>query len=73
MNGDKVSKKVNNQDKVYTKVSGNNLTGSYEYTITANHSNGENYGEIWTDYITVTDTFTLPERISFSKWYKSAG
>lgn len=62
---DKVSKKVNNQDKVYTKVSGNNLTGSYEYTITANHSNGENYGEIWTDYITVTDTFTLPERISF--------
>ena len=62
---DKVSKKVNNQDKVYTKVSGNNLTGSYEYTITANHSNGENYGEIWTDHITVTDTFTLPERISF--------
>lgn len=62
---DKVSKKVNNQDKVYTKVSGTNLTGSYEYTITANHSNGENYGEIWTDHITVTDTFTLPERISF--------
>ena len=66
-----VSKKVNKQDQAYTKVSGTNLTGTYEYTIEANHSNGENYGEIWTDYMTVTDTFTLPDNVSFPEGVKA--
>lgn len=67
---DPVQKKVNNQDRDYTAVSGTNLTGIYEYKIEANHSNGENYGEIWTDYISVTDTFTLPDNISFPEGAK---
>lgn len=68
---DPVSKKVNKQDQAYTKVSGTNLTGTYEYTIEANQSNGENYGEIWTAYMTVTDIFTLPNNVSFPEGVKA--
>ena len=55
---DPVDKKVNGNDSAQTKIDGENLTGTFKYTIQANSSNGENYGEIWTDYIDVTDIFT---------------
>ena len=67
---DPVAKKVNGKDSDQTKIDGGKLTGIFKYTIQANSSNGENYGEIWTDYIDVTDTFTLPENISFPSGVK---
>lgn len=67
---DPVAKKVNGKDSDQTKIDEGKLTGIFKYTIQANSSNGENYGEIWTDYIDVTDTFTLPENISFPSGVK---
>lgn len=63
---DPVDKKVNNAERNEIAVTDENkLSGELTYTIKANSSNNENFGEIWTDYITVTDTLTLPEHISF--------
>ncbi len=47
------------------KVNTNNqIAGQLVYTITAESSNKEEFGEIWTRSLTVKDTFTLPENIS---------
>lgn len=63
---DDVDKKVNNADSNEIAVTRENkLSGELTYNIKANSSNRENFGEIWTDYILVTDTLTLPENISF--------
>lgn len=63
---DAVDKKVNNADSNEIAVRRENkLSGELTYTIEANSSNREDFGEIWTDYIQVTDTLTLPENISF--------
>lgn len=63
---DRVDKKVNNTDSNEIAVSRENkLSGELTYTIAANSSNREAFGEIWTDYLLVTDTLTLPENISF--------
>lgn len=61
-----VDKKVNGVDKNKILVnSENQLAGELTYTITANSLNNEKFGEIWTDYITVTDTLQLPEDVAF--------
>lgn len=63
---DEVDKKVNNADSNEIAVTRENrLSGELTYNIEANSSNREDFGEIWTDYIQVTDTLTLPENISF--------
>ncbi len=63
---DNVDKKVNNADSNEIAVTRENkLSGELTYSIEANSSNREDFGEIWTDYILVTDTLTLPENISF--------
>lgn len=63
---DPVEKKVNNTKHNEIAVTEQNkLSGELIYKITANSSNNEDFGEIWTDYITVTDTLTLPENIAF--------
>lgn len=63
---DPVEKRVNNAKQNEIAVtSENKLSGELTYTIKANSSNNEAYGEIWTDYITVTDTLVLPANISF--------
>ena len=63
---DAVDKKVNYADS-NTIVLGSDgtLSGDLVYTITAASSNNDSYGEIWTEYIEVTDTLTLPEGITF--------
>ncbi len=63
---DAVDKKVNSADS-NTIVLGSDgtLSGDLVYTITAASSNNDSYGEIWTAYIKVTDTLTLPEGITF--------
>lgn len=61
-----VDKKVNGAEENKILVnSENQLAGELTYTITANSLNNENFGEIWTDYVTVTDTLQLPEDVSF--------
>lgn len=63
---DAVDKKVNNADSNEIAVTRENrLSGELTYNIEANSSNREDFGEIWTDYIEVTDALTLPENISF--------
>ncbi len=63
---DAVDKKVNNKDSNEIVVNRENkLSGELVYTIVANSSNREAFGEIWTDSLLVTDTLTLPEDISF--------
>lgn len=42
----------------------NKLSGVITYTIKANSLNKDSFGDIWTKYVTVTDTLTLPEKIS---------
>ena len=44
-----------------TTVLGSDLV----YTISNEHANGEDKGEIWTKYVTFTDTLTLPAELSF--------
>lgn len=62
---DPVVKKVNNEKSNTISVSTENkLSGVLTYTISAIGSNQDAYGEIWTDYIIVTDTLVLPEHIS---------
>lgn len=63
---DAVDKKVNSADS-NTIVLGSDgtLSGDLVYTITAASSNNDSYGEIWTEYIEVTDKLTLPEGITF--------
>lgn len=51
----------------------NKLTGTLTYTITANSLNNENLGEIWTKYVMVTDTLTLPSKISLPDGAKVDG
>lgn len=63
---DPVDKKVNGAD--YNEIAvtrENKLSGTLNYTIEANSANREAFGEIWTDYILVTDVLTLPSDISF--------
>lgn len=62
---DPVDKKVDNADYRELRLDANNkLNDILTYTIKANSSNNENYGEIWTAYIDVTDKLTLPATIS---------
>ena len=68
---DPVDKKVDNADYRELLLDENNkLNDTLTYTIKANSSNNENYGEIWTEYIEVTDTLTLPDTISFPEGAK---
>lgn len=52
-------------DKEKIAISDGKLTGSLNYTISADEFNSESIGEIWTDYIYIEDTLTLPNGISF--------
>lgn len=69
-----VEKWVNNAKNNQILVNNDNqLSGELTYTIKAESQNKENYGEIWTDYVKVTDTLTLPEEISFPDGAKVNG
>lgn len=63
---DPVVKKVNDTDdtnKIGVRTD-DKLSGTLTYTITANSSNNESSGELWTDHIVVEDTLTLPKGIT---------
>lgn len=62
-----VNNAKNNQILVNNK---NKLVGELTYTVEAESQNKENFGEIWTDYVNVTDTLTLPEGITFPQGSK---
>lgn len=62
---DAVDKKVNNANHNKIAVTEDNvLSGILTYTIQANSQNNDTYGDIWTDYMLVEDTLTLPTNIS---------
>lgn len=69
-----VEKWVNNAKNNQILVNNDNrLSGELTYIIKAESQNKENYGEIWTDYVKVTDTLTLPDEISFPDGAKVSG
>ncbi|MGN0352867.1 MAG: isopeptide-forming domain-containing fimbrial protein [Roseburia sp.] len=66
-----VKKLVNKAESNQILVTDDNqLSGELTYTIEAESQNREKYGEIWTDYLKVTDVLTLPDGISFPEGTK---
>lgn len=52
-------------DKKTMTITDGKLDGYLNYTISAKEYNSDSIGEIWTDYVTITDTLTLPQYIDF--------